>query len=401
MNSSASAAIRMIRIRDTRHPHTASFLGSAIAAVEYYGFSPLEAKRIERKPIPSVAHVEKSLSLVRREERSLLGAIRKCLSCARTAHEPLLVWRTTRGLARNGGLCVMLELHIIGVSSSIAEALLILVANGVAEEAGLTNRSLALNSVGTAESSTRFVRDIGAFLRKHIESISATLRPRAVQDPLGTLIQLIEKGHPAIARAPQAMEYLTEEERRRFWELLEHLEAVGLSYELNPHILGSRDFWSHTLFEMSVEDPESGARIPYAWGGRYDPIARVFSGLPVPAAVATIACEIRGKVHVKQPGAPEPVIFFAHLGMDARRKALSVLEMLRRANVPVRQALMCERIGEQMAIAARLGVPYLLIMGHKECVEGTVLLREVATNSQRAVPINEIVPTLRRHRIAA
>src|SRR6204780_5439623 len=139
------------------------------------------------------------------------------------------------------------------------------------------------------ESSNRYVRDVGTYLRKHIDTISPTLRPRAATDPLGTLVQLIERGHPGVARAPQAMEYLTEEERRRFWELLEYLEVSGLSYELTPTILGSRDCWAHALYELSTMDEETNSRIPIAFGGRYDPLTTRFGG-NMGAATIAITC---------------------------------------------------------------------------------------------------------------
>ena len=58
-------------------------------------------------------------------------------------------------------------------------------------------------------------------------------------------------------------------------------------------------------------------------------------------------------------------------------------------------------IGEQMAEARAFAVPYVLIMGHKEATEGTVLVREVATNSQDAIPLPELINYLKRHRVVA
>jgi len=238
------------------------------------------------------------------------------------------------------------------------------------------------------------VRDVGVYLRKHIESISPTLRPRIASDPLGALVQLIERGHPATSRAPQSMEYLTEEERRTFWDLLEYLEMFGLPYELNPAVLGSRDCWAHSLFEISTMDQESGVRLTLASGGRYDPLAARS------AAMIAIVCEVRGKTKTKRPPRNAPVLYFAHLGLEARRRALGIMETLRRAEIPVYQSLMCDRIGEQMIDARRLSVPYMLIMGHKEAMEGTIIVREVATNSQDAIPIIELTHYLKQHHIA-
>ncbi len=401
----------MIRLKDTQHQNTAAFLGAAIRVAEYYGFSPLETaarapasiEGIARQPILPLSKVESEISFARRDERTLLSSARKCLISAQK-NGALLAWKI---LENNATLpSVSLELHIVGPASAIAEALLVVVANAIAEESGIKERVLSVNNIGSSESSNRFVRDVGLYLRKHIESISPTLRPRAATDPLGTLVQLIERGHPATPRAPQAMEYLTEEERRRFWEFLEYLEIFGLPYELNAHILGSRDCWSHSLFEISTSDAESGARVPLAFGGRYDPLASRFARTPASAAMISITCEIRGKTRAPQEkrvpqGEAQPSIYFAHLGGEARRRALSVMENLRRAAIPVHQGLWHERIAEQMNSARELSVPYILIMGHKEAVEGTILVREVATNSQDAIPLADLPGYLRRRRIGA
>ncbi len=401
----------MIRLKDTQHPNTAAFLGCALRIAEYYGFSPLEGMPraaasvdgVARQPIMPLSKVESEITFARRDERSLLSAARKCLNSAQR-NGALLAWRTLE--STSGIPSISLELHIVGPSSAIAEALLIIIANAIAEESGIKERVLSVNNIGSSDSSNRFVRDVGLYLRKHIESISPTLRPRTASDPLGALVQLIERGHPAAPRAPQAMEYLTEEERRKFWELLEYLEMFGLPYELNAHILGSRDCWSHSLFEISTPDAESGARIPIAFGGRYDPLVSRFACTPASAAMVSITCEIRGKTRLaREKSTPQdkvqPAIYFAHLGGEARRRALSVMENLRRAAIPVHQGLWHERIAEQMNMARELSVPYILIMGHKEAIEGTILVREVATNSQDAIPLSELHSYLKRRRIGA
>lgn len=401
----------MIRLKDTRHASTADFLSSAIAIAEYYGFSHLEslprAGGDKYRPLP-MATVESEIAFARRDERALLSGATKCLSRLGRGGT-LLAWRTTA--VRDGTPSVSLELHVVGSSSTIAEALLIVVAGAIIEEAGISRRALSINNIGSPESSNRYVRDVGLYLRKHIESISPSLRERAVSDPLGTLVQLIERGHPAAPRSPQPMEYLTEEERRRFWELLEYLEMFGLPYELDAHILGSRDCWAHSLFEICSIDEESGASLPVASGGRYDPLMSRFAKAPISAATVCINCEIRGKTRPVRSktsngarvkggvGEMQPAIYFAHLGLEARRRALSILENLRHAGIPVHQGIWYEKIGEQMSEARRLATPYILIMGHKEAMEGTILVREVATNSQDAIPLPELPNYLKRRRV--
>lgn len=394
----------MIRLKDTRHASTAAFLATAVGIAEYYGFSPLEAAPripapiMARRKLLPLSKLESEIAFARRDERTILAAARRFASCAREGGA-LLAWRTVQNTA--GIPSISFELHIVGPKTAIAEALLIVAANAIAEESGIAERVLSINNIGSPESNGRYVRDVGLYLRKHIESISPSLRERAASDPMGTLIQLIERGHPATPRAPQPMEYLTEEERRRFWELLEYLEIFGLPYELNAHILGSRDCWAHSLFEISSFDSESGARIPVAFGGRYDPLASRAARTPESAAVVSIVCEAKGSIRSRRTKSRgvQPSIYFAHLGVEARRRVLPVLETLRGASIPVHQSLWYEQIGEQMAAAQKFGTPYILIMGHKEAMEGTILVREVATNSQEAVPLPDLTAYLKRHRV--
>lgn len=388
----------MIRIRDTHYNSTAAFLSGALRIARYYGFVPLEdlpRAADQKRPIPTIEEIEDLISFARREERTLSSVARKAPALERGARG-ILGWRIVQN--QSSVPSVSLELHVIGHGSAMAEALLVVIGNAIAENAGLNDRVLAINNIGSSESSSRYAREVGTYLRKHLESIAPALRPRIGQDPIGALIQLIERGHPSITRAPQATEYLSEEERRRFWEFLEYLEIAGLPYELSGHVLGSRDIWAHTLFEIATRDEETGARIPIAFGGRYDPLASRFAKRPDAAAMITISCEVRGGTRPKDTEQPMPPIFFAHIGMESRRKALSILESLRRADIPVHQSLTYERLGDQMMHAKRLGVPYILILGHKEAVEDSILVREVATNSQEAVLLSELPGYLRKHR---
>lgn len=392
----------MIRLKNSPYPSTAAFLTAATRIAEHYGFEPLEkmprVKNGERRTLPPGAKPDAEIVFSRREERTLPSAARRLLHSLPTAPRALLAWRIVP-LPTPSSPGISLELHAAGIPGAIAEALLIVAANAIVKDAGVEGRVLSINNMGAVESSGRYVRDVALYLRKHIESISPTLRPRATADPLGALVQLIERGHPAVSRAPQAMEYLTEDERRRFWDLLEYLEEAGLPYELNGQILGSRDCWTHALFEIASVDLESGLHTMIAFGGRFDPLMSRFARAPYPAAMIAIHCESRGARRLRQQPRALPLMYFAHLGHEARRRALPALEGLREAGVPVYHGLWHERMGEQMAAARTYATPYILIMGHKEAVEGTILVREVATNSQEAVPLTDLPTYLKRKRV--
>src|SRR3989344_5550419 len=387
----------MIHLKNSPFQNTAAFLAAATEIAEYYGFEhfqDLTKQKRARPPLPPGARGDDDILFARRDEKTMPSAARR-LAHAGTGGA-VLAWRTI-GLPSGTGIAF--ELHAAGIPTSIAEALLMATANAITKETGIQNRSLVLNNMGGPESSARFVRDVGTYLRKHLESIATSLRPRAATDPLGTLVQLIERGHPGVSRAPQPMDYLTEEERRRFWDFLEYIEMIGLPYELSGQILGSRDCWSHALFEIMGEDAGGGDRSSVSFGGRYDPLMSRMARSPMAAAMVSIPVETRGSSALRRKHGGVRSVYFAHLGPEARRRALPLLEILRQQSIPVYHSLWHERIGEQMASAANLATPYILVMGHKEAVEGTVLVREVATNSQEAIPQTELAGYLKRKRV--
>ncbi|HEY4521187.1 MAG: Histidine-tRNA ligase 1 [Candidatus Giovannonibacteria bacterium GW2011_GWA2_53_7] len=389
----------MIRIKGTPYQNTAAFLSAASHIAEYYGFEHFDRlpREPQRRTLPPGARPDADINFARRDEKHLPSAARRIAAAGMPPQGATLAWRTLP--LPSGASGVSLELHAVGIDSAIAEALLIITADAILKHANISERILSINNIGSAESSGRYVRDVGGYLRKHIESISASLRPRVAVDPLGALVQLIERGHPAVSRAPQAMEYLTEDERRRFWDLLEYLEISGLPYELNGQILGSRDCWAHTLYEIGAVDPETGARATVAFGGRYDPLMSRFARKPYAATMIAIHAEARGATSVKVRTPGVRAMYFAHLGLEARRRILPALERLREAGIPIYHGLWNERIGEQMTAARALATPYILIMGHKEAIEGNVLVREVATNSQEAVSLEDLPSYLKQRRL--
>src|SRR3989338_1682033 len=90
----------MLRLKDTRHQNTASFLQSAIRIAEYYGFKPLEdAPKKDaatlRQIRERVRKNETEISFARKEERPLIVSGKSCALSARNHDESLLLWRTT------------------------------------------------------------------------------------------------------------------------------------------------------------------------------------------------------------------------------------------------------------------------------------------------------------------
>jgi histidyl-tRNA synthetase len=90
-----------------------------------------------------------------------------------------------------------------------------------------------------------------------------------------------------------------------------------------------------------------------------------------------------------------PRFVFVHIGDEAKRESIKMADTLRKARIPVAQSIGIESLTEQMRLAERLNPPYLLIMGRKEALERSVILRERATHSELSIPLDGLVDGLR------
>ncbi len=313
------------------------------------------------------------------------------------------------------------ELEILNVSRAAAEAIIIKTAWAILSESGCTDMRVEINSIGDKESFARFERDLHAYFRKNIHTLSGELRQKCKENNLSIFSspeKTFEKEDEVfLANAPKAISSLSEASREHFKEVLEFLECLEVPYQINSSLMPNKNFASHTIFEIrgcadrSKEKGKETAEMLLCSGGRYNYLAkRAGHKRDVPAVGAHICYP---KVAIKKSEKKiifdkiKPARFYlVQLGnmaklrtlaiVEAKLKSLKVIEMLRQENIPIYHSLVKENIGGQMAAAEYLKVSHLLIVGQKEAIENSVVVRSVDVRDQETVQISELPAYLRK-----
>lgn len=295
-------------------------------------------------------------------------------------------------------------LEIIGTSKSIAEAILIQAAWAMLVDSGETDLHVEINSIGDKESLARFTREITAYYRKFLNDLPPTCKQTFKKD----VFSLLGCDHEACKRladdCPKSINFLSERSRQHFKETLEYLETLGIPYAINNTLVANRDYCSEVIFEIRGAEGH-----PKAIGIRYDTLAkRLGHKKELPAAGVCIALD---KALMKKSGLSEPLkqstiakilspqVCFMQLGFEAKLQSLKLIETLRKARVPVIQSLAKDKMAGQVGIAEKSQAPIVVIMGKKEAVEGTVIVREAATRSQDTVKIDEVAARLKKYKV--
>lgn len=292
-------------------------------------------------------------------------------------------------------------LDVFGDRHPVIDANLITVAYTLFKELGL-DVVVQINSIGDAASRENYKVQLVTYYRSKRSALCENCKRRLVKNPL-RLLDCKEDGCVAVrAEAPQIVDYLGEESKNHFVRVLEYLDELEVPYQLQPHLVRGLDYYSHTVFEIvgADEGENAGAQVALAAGGRYDGLCESLGGQPTPACgfswgVERIILKLKEK-NVDVPELPAPEVFVAQLGEPARRKMLTLFNALRKEGIRAAESFSRDALKAQLEIANRLGVRYTLILGQKEVLDGTVLIRDMDSGIQEIVDFKKTAVAVKK-----
>ncbi|MBI5139665.1 histidine--tRNA ligase [Candidatus Nomurabacteria bacterium] len=297
------------------------------------------------------------------------------------------------------------DLDVLGNEKSIMDALVIKTGMSILEEAGAQNLSVEINSIGDKECRNGYIKELTNYYRKHINSLPTIDRERLKTNPLRILDSKEEKTISINEQAPDAISYLCPSCKKHFKEVLEYLEEMGINYNLNKNLVRGLSYYTRTVFEVYAENKEqdgeeSGGKMQIASGGRYDYLAKQIGGKKdVPAVGFSIGVNRVVESSWYKKLAPrilkKPKIYFIQLGAEAKLKSLNVIEILRKAHIPIAQSLSRDSLGSQLGIAEKLAIPYAIIFGVKEALDNSVIVRNMTNRSQDTVKLGKLLEYLK------
>ena len=139
-------------------------------------------------------------------------------------------------------------------------------------------------------------------------------------------------------------------------------------------------------------------RLEVGGGGRYDYLAELLAGKSLPAVGCALGLD-RLSEAIKESGVLIPEekarVFLIQLGDVAKRKSLALVEEFRKADIKLVQALAKDSLRGQLRVADKLGVEYGIILGQKEALDGTVILRDMSSGIQETLPLPKLIERLK------
>ncbi len=257
---------------------------------------------------------------------------------------------------------------------------------------------LELNTLGDAAARQRYREALVDYLSAHRAALDEDSLRRLDSNPLRILDSKVPSTQEILRDAPAMSATLDAESLAHFEALCEALDALEISYQLNPRLVRGLDYYTRTVFEWTTD--ALGAQGTVCAGGRYDGLVALLGGGEVPAVgfamgldrVILLAKALRGAA--AEAGAA-PDLYLCWVGEALLPHAAALAERLRgtvTAGRPLRVLLNAGggKLKAQLRRADRSGAALALILGEQELADGQVQIKPLGgAGAQQAVGLAE------------
>lgn len=287
---------------------------------------------------------------------------------------------------------VQFGVEMFGAPGAGADFTVISLADTVIRELGLKNIRLHINSIGCPECRPAYREELKKYLRAHSSDLCDTCLDRLETNPLRVLDCKNDSCKKVAMGAPKTVEHLCADCAAHMDEMKSYLEACGIKYVIDPHIVRGLDYYTRTVFEFIAEG--IGSQSTVCGGGRYDGLMEELGG-PKMAGIGFGMGLTRLILAMKQdgieiPALAKPELYIASMGKDAALRASVIVSALRRDGIVAESDIMGRSLKAQMKYADKISSRYVLILGDDEISRGSAVIKEMATSEQSEVSLDSI-----------
>jgi histidyl-tRNA synthetase len=175
-----------------------------------------------------------------------------------------------------------LDAEIIGTSNPEADVELLVVADHLLKELGITEGvTLQLNTLGDAATRDAWRSALVTHFSAHRDALSEDSLARLEKNPLRILDSKDPRDRPIADSAPGIDDFLTKEAGEFFEAVQKGLQAARVQPQRNSRLVRGLDYYRHTAFEFVTD--RLGAQGAVIAGGRYDGLIESLGGSHTPA----------------------------------------------------------------------------------------------------------------------
>ncbi|KTC86723.1 histidine--tRNA ligase [Legionella brunensis] len=258
---------------------------------------------------------------------------------------------------------------------------------------------LQINSLGELSERHNYRNKLVDFFKTHFDKLDEDSKRRLDRNPLRILDSKNPDMQALLKDAPQLSDSLGADSEKRFEDLCDGLNKLGIPYTINPFLVRGLDYYGHTVFEWVTD--KLGSQATICAGGRYDILVEQLGGNPTPAVGFAMGAErlllLLETLNLSLDSPKGPSVFLIATGDEAMQQALSLAEVLRDVNSD--WEIITNTVGggfkSQFKKADKSGAEFALILGEDEVKTNMIGIKNLRKQEEQVtIPQQELVKYL-------
>ena len=269
-------------------------------------------------------------------------------------------------------------IEVFGSNSTLIDAEVISIAYNFYSLLGLKNLKVKINTLGDIESRIKYKEALIEYFTPHKDILCEDCQKRLIKNPLRILDCKIDCDKEIMKNAPKISDYLNEDSKNRFKEVLDTLTYLEIDYEIDNNLVRGLDYYDHTVFEIQANLEGFGKMTTLCGGGRYNNLVKTLGGNDIPAMGFGIGIErlllILDKLELNIIDNNRLDLYIINLATD-KKIPLLLASDLRMSGFKVETDYLNRSLKGQFKSVGRLNPKYFTIIGDDEIEKGKIKVK--------------------------
>lgn len=268
------------------------------------------------------------------------------------------------------------------------------------ETLGLEGVKVRINTLGDNESRENYKKALVDYLKPHINSLCEDCKERFNKNPLRILDCKVDKDNEILKNIPKTIDYLNEESKTFFDEVLSYLDSLEICYEVDPKTIRGLDYYTHTVFEIEADIKDFGAQNVLCAGGRYNNLVENLDGPATPAVGFGLGSErlLLALEHENIDIVDEKSVDVYVIPMTSDKSfSFSLVYLLRTLGLSVETDYLNRKLANNFKYAEKINAKYTVVIGEDEIEKEYFTVKNMKTREEEKVSKNEFLKYILEH----
>ncbi len=275
-------------------------------------------------------------------------------------------------------------------SSTYSDVEIISLANNILRHLGLEKQVvLKINTIGKSEERKKYNEELQKYFLDKEEDLCEDCKNRLKTNPLRILDCKVDSQKDIVKSAPKLMDFLGEESKQRYIDILELLDELEITYQKEESLVRGLDYYNDIVFEFVYSN--NGDEKTVLAGGRYDGLINTIGKKDIPAIGFGIGIErIIDAIKETTPEVFENIqetvdVYFVAKEEENKKVILKSMDKLRKVGFVCSATYNDKSIKSNFNEAEKEGAIFVVVTDENTPKTNEVKIKNLVTKDQATV----------------